>query len=186
MFSCKTVISIHWSFTMFRLLLLICLPLIVLATEGITPCSNGEPMPEHVSVENCERVPCILPRGDHIRTVIDFINRKYSFFSQKFWRKITQKIAATYTDTLTLKNKWREIASGIQGEFPFPSNIKEACNWLLNTQCPVYDSEDVSYNLTMPVLKLYPPNLDLDLQISLWNDDDQPAVCFHILSRTSS
>ncbi|XP_063704272.1 uncharacterized protein LOC134833762 [Culicoides brevitarsis] len=152
---------------MFRLLLVVLLPAFALATEGIVPCSNGAPMPNKVHVDNCEKVPCILPRGDHLTSIIDFESPSYS-------------------ETLTLKNTWREIASGLTGEFPFPSSIKNACNHLLNAACPVYPSEDISYNLTMPVLKLYPPKLDLDLQISVWNDDGEAAFCFNILARTSS
>lgn len=147
-------------------------------------------MPTKVDVENCDRVPCILPRGGSLTNIIDFENRKcvvvwvkrkdLSQFTKYFINK------ADYSENLTLKTKWREIASGITGEFPFPSNIKNACLWLMNTQCPVYETEDVSYNLTMPVLKIYPPNLDLDLEISLWNDNNKPVTCFHVLTRTSS
>lgn len=62
---------------MFRFLLLVTLlPIIAFATEGITPCSNGEPMPTKVDVANCDVPPCILPRGDSIIAIIDFQNRK--------------------------------------------------------------------------------------------------------------
>lgn len=62
---------------MFRFLLLIALlPVIAFATEGLTPCKNGEPMPTKVDVENCDRVPCILPRGGSLTNIIDFENRK--------------------------------------------------------------------------------------------------------------
>uniref|UniRef100_A0A336M030 CSON013231 protein n=1 Tax=Culicoides sonorensis TaxID=179676 RepID=A0A336M030_CULSO len=152
---------------MIRLLIALILPAVALAaTEGLTPCPNGEPMPNEVQIENCVRVPCILPRGDYIRAVIDFTNPEY-------------------TETLTLKNEWREIASGITGEFPFPSNIRDACLNLLNTECPLYPSEDVAHNLTMPVLRIYPANLDLDLRIILKNDNSDAVMCFNVLARTS-
>lgn len=65
---------------MIRLLLITLLPVIALATEGITPCADGERMPDYVAVKDCDKVPCILPRGDSIITIIDFESRK-SFFS---------------------------------------------------------------------------------------------------------
>lgn len=77
-----------------------------------------------------------------------------------------------------------EIESGIAGEFPLPNDKGNTCDWLVSTTCPIYETEDVIYTLSMPVLWIYPKNMDLDLKITVENENKEIMSCFQVLAKT--
>lgn len=79
---------------------------------------------------------------------------------------------------------FREIESGIAAEFPVPGDKADTCEWLMSTTCPIYPNEDVIFKLDMPVLLIYPKNMELDLKITVENEDKTILSCFQVLATT--
>lgn len=94
------------------------------------------------------------------------------------------RVEAEYGDTLRTRTYFRELESGIVGEFPLPGDKAKTCHWLMSTTCPVYPTEDVTYKLSMPVLSIYPKNMELDLKITIENEDKTILSCFQVLATT--
>uniref|UniRef100_A0A336MYS0 CSON008571 protein n=1 Tax=Culicoides sonorensis TaxID=179676 RepID=A0A336MYS0_CULSO len=140
------------------------MPCIILATEGIRECP-GLPAPNYVNIAGCEKAPCLLPRGKDAEMESSF----------------TSIDAA---DKLKTRSYFREIESGVAGEFPLPSDKANTCDWLISTTCPIYPTEDVTFTLNMPVLWIYPKNMDLDLKITVENENKVILSCFQVLAKT--
>lgn len=96
----------------------------------------------------------------------------------------TKNILAEYSDSLKTRAYFREIELGIASEFPLPGDKAKTCDWLLSTTCPVYPTEDVTYKLEMPVLLIYPKHMELDLKITVENEDKTILTCFQVLATT--
>jgi hypothetical protein len=87
-------------------------------------------------------------------------------------------VSAIATSTLTPKVRF-ELSAGT-GEFPLPEEQRNACNHLINSRCPLDRNEDVTWNLTMPVLEEYPQEVTLTLEISLTGDNNVVHTCFRL------
>lgn len=127
---------------------------------------SGVPPPIRVDVKSCDAAPCILPRGSDI-----YVETTYTSSDQV-------DELGTYSDFL-------EIESGISGNFPLPGAQKDTCRNLVAGRCPVYPYEEITFALKMPVLAVYPKNLDLDLRISVRDKNNKFHTCYQILTRTS-
>lgn len=150
---------------MFRVALLIALvPAIAFATEGWRPCDDV-PVPLQVNISDCPQAPCNLKRGSTVRMESNFIVPEYS-------------------EDLTTLAYFDDLTSGVSGSYPLPSAQKVTCNNLIGSRCPLYDDEEVTYTLAMPILSIYPTGVDLDLKIVVKNENDQILTCFQVLART--
>ncbi|XP_058836821.1 NPC intracellular cholesterol transporter 2-like [Topomyia yanbarensis] len=150
---------------MFRKLLTIAfLPAIVLAGGDVVAtraCSEGRPVPQEVRVDNCPSVPCELPRGADANMEMDF--------------------QAPF-DATTLTTRIMATALGVTGPFELPADRARACDWLIGSQCPVSQGEDVTYNLQMPVLRIY-PRISLTIEVSLVDEEQRTHACFELDAR---
>lgn len=64
--------------------------------------------------------------------------------------------------------------------YPFPQ--KNACDTLKNSNCPLESGEDVTYQLSMPVLKYY-PKVQLIIEFAFLDDKDKVVVCFALSAK---
>lgn len=149
---------------MYRIALLATLLPVVLATEGWRAC-DGLPAPVWVNITGCDGPPCDLPRGQDI------------YYQSMF-------TTTDYSDVLTTYADFREIESGIAGNFPLPSDQKNTCARLIGSRCPVYPDEDLIYELKMGVLRIYPTNMALDLKMYVRDASGATISCFQILATT--
>uniref|UniRef100_A0A336KZH3 CSON001914 protein n=1 Tax=Culicoides sonorensis TaxID=179676 RepID=A0A336KZH3_CULSO len=151
-----------------KFILITCLlscPILVFGTEGIRECP-GLPVPQFVNISGCDKAPCALKRGQNAEMISGFLSNEYS-------------------DNLKTRAYFREIESGVAGEFPLPNDKGNTCDWLVSTTCPIYPTEDVTFMLSMPVLLIYPKNMDLDLKITVENEDKTILTCFQVLAYTT-
>jgi hypothetical protein len=82
--------------------------------------------------------------------------------------------------TASLRPRVRFTVGSGTGEFPMPEEQQNACAHLVGSQCPLSATEDVTWNLTMPVLEEYPAEVTLVLEMSLIGDNDAVVTCFKI------
>lgn len=150
---------------MLRYVLIVALLPLALATEGWTPCDDGSPVPTKLEVEGCDSAPCILRRGQSIRYEATFISTKYS-------------------ENVTSFAHFREIESGITGNFPLPSDQRDTCRRLINSSCPLYPGEEITHELVMPVYIFYPSAMALELTMFVQNDEGGVEKCFKLLATT--
>ncbi|XP_063709236.1 NPC intracellular cholesterol transporter 2-like [Culicoides brevitarsis] len=148
----------------FAVCLLALCPFIAFATEGIRECP-GFPMPHFVNISECAKAPCPLYRGKDVVTISGFTSNEYA-------------------ETLKTRAHFREIESGIAAEFPLPADRSNTCDWLISTTCPVYPTEDVTYKFVMPVLSIYPKKMELDLKITVENENKEILSCFQVEGTT--
>lgn len=147
-------------------LLLAVLPALALATEGWRPCP-GIPTPLSVNISDCAVVPCLLKRGSSVSWLSEFTVEEYSV-------------------NLTTRAFFDDLTTAITGEYPLPSSQKDTCSNLIGGRCPLYEDEEVGYQGQMPVLIIYPPNIDLDLMMLVENENSRNLTCFQVLARTIS
>lgn len=145
-------------------LLLVLAPAISFATIGWRPCPDIA-APLFVNISNCAEVPCLLKRGSNVSWESTFDVKEYS-------------------ENLTTRAFFHDLTAGVKGEYPLPSSQKNTCSNLNGTRCPLYDGEQVTYTGQMPILLIYPPNVDLDLMMSVENENTRNLTCFQVLART--
>ncbi|XP_015179260.1 PREDICTED: protein NPC2 homolog [Polistes dominula] len=119
-------------------------------------CSSGEPEPLALRIEGCDKLPCSLVRGTNLKAQWDF--------------KVT-------SNTANLKPRVRVTVLGVTTDYNYP--YPNACKDLVNGECPLEKGEEVTYSLSMPILKVY-PILKLDIEFALVDDRNEAQVCFKI------
>ncbi|XP_053685938.1 NPC intracellular cholesterol transporter 2-like [Sabethes cyaneus] len=124
-------------------------------------CSNNRPVPREVRVDNCPTLPCELPRGTDANMEMDF--------------------QAPF-DAATLTTRIMATALGVTAPFELPADRARACDWLIGSRCPVSQGEDVTYNLQMPVLRIY-PRIGLIIEVSLVDEAERTHACFELDAR---
>lgn len=151
---------------MLRFVVLIALvPAIAFATEGWRPCP-GVASPRTVDISDCPKTPCDLKRGSTVKMTSLFVVDEYA-------------------EQLNTKAYFDDLTTQIKGEYPLPPSQKTTCQNLVGARCPVYDGEEVTYTLEMPILPIYPTGIDLDLTITVANPDtNRNLTCFSVLART--
>ncbi|XP_039453050.1 NPC intracellular cholesterol transporter 2-like [Culex pipiens pallens] len=150
---------------MFRYAVLIALVLPALALAGdvveTRACSDDRPVPREVRVQNCPSTPCELVRGSDANMEMDF--------------------TAPF-NAATLQTRIVATALGVTAPFELPADRARACDWLIGSQCPISEQEDVTYNLQMPVLRIY-PRVSLVLEVSLVDEEERTHACFVLDAR---
>ncbi|EAT38572.1 AAEL009557-PA [Aedes aegypti] len=124
----------------------------------VRPCSGNRPFPREVRVDDCSTMPCKLSRGRDASAEVDFI--------------------APY-DTANLRAVVVPIALGVELPFVLPPEYAKACNWLINSGCPISAGDAVTYNLKMPVQKAY-PRIRLAIETSLIDEQQRTHACFEL------
>lgn len=146
------------------ILILLVVPALALATEGWRPCP-GIPTPLSANISDCVQTPCLLKRGSSVTWESTFV-------------------APEYSDELKSRAFFNDLTTQVTGEYPLPQSQRETCNNLIGARCPVYDDEEVTYTGQMPILYIYPPNIDLDLMMLVQNENGRNMTCFQVLART--
>ncbi|XP_055535535.1 NPC intracellular cholesterol transporter 2-like [Wyeomyia smithii] len=146
-----------------NLLAIALLPALVSAGDVVATraCSNNRPTPLEVRVDNCPSFPCELPRGIDANMEMDY--------------------QAPF-DAVTLTTRIMATVLGTTVPFELPADRARACDWLIGSQCPVSEGEDVTYNLQMPVLRIY-PRVSLVIEVSLVNEEERTLACFELDAR---
>uniref|UniRef100_A0A1L8DQ67 Putative niemann-pick type c2 n=2 Tax=Nyssomyia neivai TaxID=330878 RepID=A0A1L8DQ67_9DIPT len=142
-------------------ILLTFIPAIILAnTNGIKNCAGNPPLPIETSVRSCSQTPCDIKLGE--RTGIDIIFK-------------------APRDISTFKPKARAHVLGIGIDHDLPEDIVNgACDNLSAGECPIPEGTVVEYNFELLVSSSYPPTKNIDVDISLLDQDDKVIVCSRI------
>ncbi|KAG7202621.1 hypothetical protein KM043_009806 [Ampulex compressa] len=120
-----------------------------------TPCESG-PVPLDLRIDGCTAQPCPLYKGTNLTAQWDF---------------------TVVSNTAALKPRVVATVMGARVNYPFPQ--KNACTTLVNGECPLDKDEEVTYALTMPILKYY-PSIPLNIEFALLGDDGKEQVCFKV------
>uniref|UniRef100_A0A182HTR4 MD-2-related lipid-recognition domain-containing protein n=2 Tax=Anopheles arabiensis TaxID=7173 RepID=A0A182HTR4_ANOAR len=107
-------------------------------------CKQG-PLPVSVDVTGCRTTPCELPKGQDAAVLVDFT-------ADRHLTALVPKVHASF--------------GGVTVPFELPDDRKDGCQWLVGGVCPVSQNEDVTYELRLPVLAVYPSmSLTVELQL---------------------
>lgn len=71
------------------------------------------------------------------------------------------------------------IALGVELPFELPPEYARACDWLINSSCPVTAGDAMTYNLKMPVQRAY-PRIHLAIETSLIDEQERTHACFEL------
>ncbi|XP_058460795.1 NPC intracellular cholesterol transporter 2 homolog a-like [Malaya genurostris] len=124
-------------------------------------CANGQPSPKTVRIENCPAFPCNLPRGTDANMVMEF---------------------SAARDATNLNTTVLATALGITGPYQLPAERAAACNWLVQSRCPISSGEDLIYHLSMPITAIY-PLVSVTIQIDIIDNTEQSQGCFIVDAR---
>lgn len=124
-------------------------------------------------------MPCKLIRGQDVNMWLEFTAREYplrlrcrSFFNCSLSTSLVSSFDGLTTKVMST------VGNEINIPYPLPSDKSNACNWLVNTRCPVDYNEDVEYHLNFYVSYIYPEVPDLKLEISLIDNYNHVQSCF--------
>lgn len=73
-------------------------------------------------------------------------------------------------------------ALGITAPYELPAERAAACNWLVQSRCPLSPGEEVTYHLSMPVTAIY-PLVSVTIEIDLVDQSGQSHGCFVVDAR---
>lgn len=73
----------------------------------------------------------------------------------------------------------RVVAHALGIDTPYPLPEPEACNALLNGQCPLEEGETAVYNLQMDVLDIF-PQIPVGLTLTIYDEADEGIACFQV------
>lgn len=127
----------------------------------VRPCIQNLPVPREVRVVNCTSVPCPVRRGQDVNAEVDF--------------------EALYGAT-ALKARVIPRALGVVLPYEFPEKYARACDWLINSSCPISEGSQVTYNLKMPIRRMTPP-IRLNVELSMVDEKDRVLFCFVVALR---
>ncbi|XP_014605049.1 PREDICTED: protein NPC2 homolog [Polistes canadensis] len=119
-------------------------------------CASGEPEPLALRIEGCDKLPCSLVRGTNLKA-------QWEFTAASNAAKLTPRVRVT--------------VFGVTTDYDYPH--KDACKDLVNGECPLEKGEEVTYSLSMPILKAY-PRLSLVIEFALVDENKKSHVCFAI------
>jgi len=129
---------------------------VTLAETFFRPCDEGHPAPLALRVKGCTTEPCLFYRGEDVEAEWDF---------------------AVVSDTDDLKPEVWATFAGMTTNYALPQ--QDACKSLTNGECPLDESEEVTYGLRMPILRLY-PKFSLALKFMLVDGSGKVHVCFKL------
>ncbi|XP_047366452.1 NPC intracellular cholesterol transporter 2-like [Vespa velutina] len=125
-------------------------------------CEGGLPEPNELRIKGCDKLPCSFVKGTDLKAQWDF---------------------TVTADTAVLKPQVKVTVLGITTEYEYPR--PDGCKDLINGECPLEKGELVTYTLSMPILKIY-PNIRLDIEFSLLDENKNSQVCFVIEGKVKS
>ncbi|XP_041764342.1 NPC intracellular cholesterol transporter 2-like [Anopheles merus] len=123
----------------------------------VQKCKQG-PLPVSVDVTGCRTTPCELPKGQDAAVLVDFT-------ADRHLTALVPKVHASF--------------GGVTVPFELPDDRKDGCQWLVGGMCPVSQDEDVTYELRLPVLAVY-PSMSLTVELQLVDQDNTVATCFQL------
>uniref|UniRef100_A0A182SQB4 MD-2-related lipid-recognition domain-containing protein n=1 Tax=Anopheles maculatus TaxID=74869 RepID=A0A182SQB4_9DIPT len=126
----------------------------------VQQCSEGS-LPVSVDVTGCRATPCELPKGQDAAVLVDFT-------ADRHLTALVPRVHASF--------------GGMTVPFELPDDRKDGCQWLVGGMCPVSQHEDVTYELRLPVLAMY-PSLSLTVELKLVDQDNKIATCFHLQAK---
>uniref|UniRef100_A0A182PSN9 MD-2-related lipid-recognition domain-containing protein n=1 Tax=Anopheles epiroticus TaxID=199890 RepID=A0A182PSN9_9DIPT len=126
----------------------------------IQQCTEGS-LPSAVDVTGCQSTPCELPKGKDAAVLVDFT-------ADRELTALVPKVQASF--------------GGMTVPFELPDDRKDACQWLVGGMCPVSRDEDVTYELQLPVLAVY-PTLSLTVELRLVDQNNQIVTCFQLQAK---
>merc|ERR1712080_70550 len=142
--------------TMFPLL--VSLSLLCLVQAGQIPiqdCGSKSTI-QKIEMEGCSAFPCIVHHGSHAK------GKAY--------------ITATSTAT-SLTCKITGIVFGV--ELPFNGCPKNACEHMLEGDCPVTEGEVMVYDMDIPIEPMY-PTIEITGRWELFDENGEDFLCFNI------
>ncbi|XP_055536173.1 NPC intracellular cholesterol transporter 2 homolog a-like [Wyeomyia smithii] len=128
---------------------------------AVRPCSGARPLPPIVRFRNCPEVPCLLPRGDDAKVALDF---------------------TALQDATTLRSQVTATALGITAPYELPADRAAACNWLVQSRCPITAGEDLVHHLSMPITAIY-PLVSVAIEMDLVDETGQSHACYVLDAR---
>ncbi|XP_058835283.1 NPC intracellular cholesterol transporter 2 homolog a-like [Topomyia yanbarensis] len=158
---------------MFKYLLLVAvLPVVMLQNADnidfsgwnvvpVRPCGGVRPLPSIVRIENCPSMPCEMVRGTDVNMAMDF---------------------TAVQDVTTLRTQVLATALGITAPYELPADRAAACNWLVQSRCPLSPGEDLIYHLSMPITAIY-PLVSVTIEIDVVDQSGQSHGCFVVDTR---
>ncbi|XP_058812615.1 NPC intracellular cholesterol transporter 2-like [Topomyia yanbarensis] len=124
-------------------------------------CNGGRPFPNTVRIENCPSMPCSLRRGTDANMAMEF---------------------SAVRDASNLRINVLATALGITVPYELPEDRSAACNWLVQSRCPISAGEDLVYHLSMPITSIY-PLISVTIQIDVVDQSGQSQGCFIVDAR---
>ncbi|KYM97617.1 Epididymal secretory protein E1, partial [Cyphomyrmex costatus] len=124
-------------------------------------CENG-PMPDSLTVDGCNGSPCDIHRGTNLTAHWDFK-------------------AIADAEKLITRVKVTIMGATVPYPYPYPN----ACESLTNSKCPLKKGDKVTYNLFMPISKLYPP-ASMTIEFALVDEKSNVQVCFKLNAQVAN
>ncbi|XP_011159463.1 NPC intracellular cholesterol transporter 2 [Solenopsis invicta] len=119
------------------------------------PCDDG-PVPKWLRVDGCDSPPCDFVRNTDL---------------------IAQWGFEANADAESLKPRVKVTLEGYTFDYPYPE--KDACKSLVDSECPLSEGDEATYNLKMPISKVY-PSVTLTIEFGLIDENDNVQVCFKL------
>lgn len=66
---------------------------------------------------------------------------------------------------------------------PLPSELYNACNWLVDSSCPVNAFDTLTHGATIPIFSEFQGGVPVNLIVSIILGDGVPSVCAQIQLR---
>ncbi|XP_030032755.1 uncharacterized protein LOC115449164 [Manduca sexta] len=127
----------------------------------VSKCTrNYGELPLNVIIENCDQQPCKIRQNSTAKVHVEFI-------------------APHYIQSMTT------FATAYVTFFGFPKSIdlgdyKNTCNYLENSQCPIYAGEFVHLNMGIHVEAGAPEGLTLPVELFMVDQDNKPLGCIRV------
>ncbi|XP_058462619.1 ecdysteroid-regulated 16 kDa protein-like [Malaya genurostris] len=128
---------------------------------AVRACDGERPLPPVVRLRDCPTLPCLLPRGSDAMMAVDF---------------------TAVADASNLRSQVTATALGITAPYELPEERAAACNWLVQTRCPVTAGEDLVHHLSMPITSVY-PLVSVAIEMDLVDEESQSHACFIVDAR---
>lgn len=127
-----------------------------------------------ITFDGCTGFPCIVHQGE---TATGQVTMQASAATSS----LTCKVRHTYHSFRTFMNSILQIVGIILGglELPFNGCPVNACDFLSTGDCPVEDGELLVYDISIPILDVY-PKLEITGKIMLKDDQGDNFLCFTI------
>ncbi|KAJ3656872.1 hypothetical protein Zmor_015917 [Zophobas morio] len=123
----------------------------------VTPCTavGDIPLPDNVEIENCVEPPCIFPINSTINIAMNFTSPR------RLDRIVPQAIGETSNLVISL-----------------PLEQEDACDGIVNTECPLEAGQDVEYKSQLSVSSDF-GEIQFALEFFLLDvDEDSFFECF--------